>query len=167
MLEIRLLGDPVLREPTEEIDEVDDEIRRLAEEMFETMYAAEGIGLAAPQVGISLRLFVMDIRDPDEEPRALINPVVLESSGSELAEEGCLSLPGLVGEVERAARIVVEATDLDGQRSRVEVSGLLARCIQHEIDHLDGVLFIDRLSPLKRRMLLGKWKKQQREAARG
>ena len=167
MLEILLLGDPVLREPADEIDEVDDEIRHLAGEMFETMYAAEGIGLAGPQVGIPLRLFVMDIRDAEEEPRALINPVILESSGSELAEEGCLSLPGLVGEVERAARIVVDATDLEGERFQIEASGLLARCIQHEIDHLDGVLFIDHLSPLKRRMLLGKWKKQQREAARG
>jgi peptide deformylase len=135
--------------------------------MFETMYAAEGIGLAAPQVGVSTRLFVMDIRDPEIEPRALINPAIVERSGSESGEEGCLSLPGLVGEVERSASIVVEALDLQGQPIRIEASGLHARCIQHEIDHLDGVLFIDHLSPLKRRMLIGKWKKWQKETARG
>jgi len=164
-LEIRLLGDPALREPADDVAEVDDDIRRLAEDMFETMYAAEGIGLAAPQVGIGLRLFVMDIREPDLEPRALINPVIVERSGSESGEEGCLSLPGLVGEVERSADIVVEALDVGGRPVRVQASGLEARCIQHEIDHLDGVLFIDHLSPLKRRMLINKWKKQQRETA--
>lgn len=167
MLEIRLLGDPALREKAGEVEQVDDEIRRLAEDMFETMYAAEGIGLAAPQVGVNRRLFVMDIRDPDIEPRALINPVIVERSGSEGGEEGCLSLPGLVGEVERSASIVVEALDLQGEPIRIEASGLHARCIQHEIDHLDGVLFIDHLSPLKRRMLIGKWKKWQKETARG
>ena len=135
--------------------------------MLETMYAAEGIGLAAPQVGVSTRLFVMDIRDPEIEPRALINPVIVARSGSESGEEGCLSLPGLVGEVERSASIVVEALDLQGKPVRIEASGLHARCIQHEIDHLDGVLFIDHLSPLKRRMLIGKWKKWQKETARG
>jgi peptide deformylase len=134
--------------------------------MLETMYAAEGIGLAAPQVGVSTRLFVMDIRDPEIEPRALINPVIVARSGSESGEEGCLSLPGLVGEVERSASIVVEALDLQGKPVRIEASGLHARCIQHEIDHLDGVLFIDHLSPLKRRMLIGKWKKWQKETAR-
>lgn len=166
-MEIRLLGDPALREKAGEVEQVDDEIRRLAEDMFETMYAAEGIGLAAPQVGVNRRLFVMDIRDPDIEPRALINPVIVERSGSESGEEGCLSLPGLVGEVERSASIVVEALDLQGEPIRIEASGLHARCIQHEIDHLDGVLFIDHVSPLKRRMLIGKWKKWQKETARG
>lgn len=165
MLEIRLLGDPVLRTPAEEVEAVDDEIRRLAEEMFETMYAAEGIGLAGPQVGVGVRLFVMDVRDPDIEPRAFINPVIVERSGSESEEEGCLSLPGLAGEVERATEIVVEALDLDGNALRHEAAGLEARCIQHEIDHLNGVLFIDHLSPLKRRMLIGKWKKQLKETA--
>lgn len=166
-MEIRLLGDPALREKAGEVEQVGDEIRRLAEDMFETMYAAEGIGLAAPQVGVNRRLFVMDTRDPEIEPRALINPVIIERSGSERGEEGCLSLPGLVGEVERSASIVVEALDLQGEPIRIEASGLHARCIQHEIDHLDGVLFIDHLSPLKRRMLIGKWKKWQKETARG
>ena len=131
--------------------------------MLETMYAAEGVGLAAPQVGISKRLFVMDVGDPDIEPRAVINPVIVESTGSERGEEGCLSLPGLIGVVERLASVVMEGLDLDGQPIRIEADDLLARCIQHEIDHVDGVLFIDRMSPLKRKMLLSKWKKQQKE----
>ncbi len=166
MLEIRLLGDPVLRGRAEEIAEVDDELRELAAEMLKTMYGAEGIGLAAPQVGVPTRLFVMDMREPDQEPRAVINPVITHSAGSDRAEEGCLSIPGLTAHIDRAEEIVMEGMDLDGQPLRLEVSGLLARCIQHEIDHLDGVLFIDRASPIKRRMLLSKWKKMQKEAAR-
>ena len=130
------------------------------------MYAAEGVGLAGPQVGVSKRLFVMDIRDPEVEPQAVVNPVIVERSGSERGEEGCLSLPGLWGVVERSAQVVMEGLDPDGEPIRIEASALLARCIQHEIDHLDGVLYIDRLSPIKRKMLLSKWKKLQREAAR-
>jgi peptide deformylase len=129
------------------------------------MYEAEGVGLAAPQIGVSKRLFVMDVREPDTDPRAVVNPVIVERSGTERGEEGCLSLPGLVGIVERAARIVVEGQDLDGRRIRIEASEMLARCIQHEIDHIDGILFIDRLSPINRKMLLGKWKKVQKEGA--
>lgn len=132
---------------------------------METMYEAEGVGLAAPQIGVSKRLFVMDVREPDTDPRAVVNPVIVERSGTERGEEGCLSLPGLVGIVERAARIVVEGQDLDGRRIRIEASEMLARCIQHEIDHIDGILFIDRLSPINRKMLLGKWKKVQKEGA--
>ena len=133
--------------------------------MLETMYQSEGIGLAAPQVGVLKRLFVADIRDGESEPQVLVNPVVVEHEGSDRGEEGCLSLPGLVGIVERAARIVVEGQDIYGNPIRVEADDLLARCILHEIDHLDGILFIDHVSPIKRRMLLNKWKKQQREAA--
>ncbi len=166
MLEIRLLGDPILRRRAAEIEQVDDSIRKLAAEMFETMYAAEGIGLAAPQVGVSVRLFVMDCQQPDEEPRAVINPIIVESSGSDRAEEGCLSIPGLSADVDRAEKIIMEGLNLEGEPIRIEAAGLQARCIQHEIDHLDGVLFIDRLSPMKRRMLLSKWKKLQKEAAR-
>ncbi len=136
--------------------------------MFETMYAADGIGLAATQVGVLKRLFVMDIREPEVEPCAVVNPVIVESRGSERGEEGCLSLPGLVGVVERPAEIVMAGQDLDGQPIRIEADGMLARCIQHEIDHLDGILFIDRISPLERRMLLDKWKKKlQREEIGG
>lgn len=142
-----------------------EELRRLVDDMFETMYAAEGIGLAAPQVGVGKRLFVMDVREPDVEPRAVINPVIVERSGKEKSEEGCLSLPGLVGTVERSARVVMEGEDLEGNALRLEAKGLLARCIQHEIDHVDGILFIDRLSPLQRRITLKKWKKLQEEPA--
>lgn len=166
MLEIRTLGDPVLRKRAEEVPEIDDDLRRLVDEMFETMYAAEGIGLAAPQVGISKRVFVMDIRDPEVEPRAVIDPVIVESSGSDRGDEGCLSVPGISDLVERAADLVMDGRDLDGHPIRIEASGLLARCIQHEIDHLDGILFIDRLSPMKRKILLKKYEKLQRESAR-
>lgn len=149
------------------MERADDELRRLVDDMFETMYAAEGIGLAAPQIGVGKRLFVMDVRDPDVEPRAVINPVIVERNGKERSEEGCLSLPGLVGTVDRSARIVMGGEDLDGNAIRVEAEGILARCIQHEIDHVDGILFIDRLSPLQRRMLLKKWRKLQQEGAAG
>jgi peptide deformylase len=134
--------------------------------MFETMYSAEGIGLAAPQVGISIRLFVMDVGDDVVKARAVVNPRIVEREGSEREEEGCLSLPGMFGPVDRAKRIVLEGEGLDGQPIRVEAEDLVARCIQHEVDHVDGVLFIDHLSPIKRRMLLNKWKKQQKEEAR-
>jgi peptide deformylase len=134
--------------------------------MFETMYAAEGIGIAAPQVGVSKRLFVMDVGDSEAGPTAVVNPVIMERSGSERVDEGCLSLPGLFGGVDRSVHIVVEGKDLDGEPIRIEASDLLARCIQHEIDHVDGILFIDRLSPIKRRMLASKWKKLQKEDAR-
>jgi peptide deformylase len=166
MLEVRLLGDPILRQRAEEVEEIDDDLRQLAEEMFETMYSEEGVGLAAPQVGVSKRLFVMDIREDDAVPQAVVNPVIVENSGSERGEEGCLCLPGLIGAVERPARVVMEGLDLDGKPLRIEASELLARCIQHEIDHLDGILFIDHLSPIKRRMLLSKWKKLQKEESR-
>ncbi len=143
----------------------DDELRQLAQDMFDAMYENEGIGLAGPQVGVGKRLFVMDIRDEESEPRAVVNPVVIEEEGAERGEEGCLSLPGLVGVVERSKRIVMEGQDLEGSPIRIEASDLLARCILHETDHLDGVLFIDRVSPIKRKLLLSKWKKLQREAA--
>lgn len=133
--------------------------------MFETMYAADGIGLAAPQVGIAKRLFVTDIREPGVEPLAVVNPIVVEREGTERGEEGCLSLPGLVGVVDRAARVTLEAVDVSGKPIRIEASELLARVIQHEIDHIDGILFIDRLSPIKRKMLLSKWKKLMQEEA--
>ncbi len=141
-------------------------MRQLIHDMFETMYAEEGIGLAAPQIGVSKRFFVMDVGEPGTQAQAIVNPVIVEQDGSEKGEEGCLSLPGLIGEVERAAKIVVEGHDPEGNPLRIEASDLVARCIQHEIDHLDGVLFIDRLSPIKRKMLLSKWKKQRKEAER-
>ncbi len=156
----------MLRKRAEEVEAIDDELRRLAENMFETMYTAEGIGLAAPQVGVSKRLFVMDTREEGSQARAVVNPVLVERSGSERSEEGCLSLPGLVGVIERSARIVMEGLDLDGQPIRIEASELAAHCILHEIDHLDGVLIIDRVSPIKRKMLLSKWRKLRKEEAK-
>lgn len=164
LLNIELLGSEVLRAPATEVGEVDAELRRLIDDMFQTMYEAEGVGLAAPQVGISRRLIVVDVREEGREPFALVNPRIVESSaGREKGEEGCLSIPGLVSVVERAERVVVEGLDRDGNPLRVEGAGLLGRCLQHEIDHLDGVLFIDRISPLKRNMLLKKWRKMERE----
>lgn len=155
----------MLRQPGEEVEEFDSDLRELVDDMFETMYAADGIGLAAPQVGIAKRLFVIDIREPGVEPLAVVNPVIVERDGTERGEEGCLSLPGLIGVVERAARVTLEAVDAAGKPIRIEASELLARVIQHEIDHIDGILFIDRLSPLKRKMLLSKWKKLTQEEA--
>ncbi|HEX2094338.1 MAG TPA: peptide deformylase [Longimicrobiaceae bacterium] len=161
LLKIELLGSEVLRQRACEVEEVDDELRRLIDDMFETMYKAEGVGLAAPQVGVSRRVIVVDVHDEEVEPFALINPRVVEASReAEKAEEGCLSIPGISAAVERPARVVVEGLDRDGKPVRVEGDGLLGRCLQHEIDHLDGVLFIDRVSPLKRKMLLQKWKKR-------
>jgi peptide deformylase len=125
--------------------------------MFETMYAAEGIGLAAPQVGRSERVFVMDV---DEDPLAMINPEIIEREGSERAEEGCLSIPEIFGDVDRATRIVARATDLDGNQFEVELTDLAARCVQHELDHLDGKLFIDYMSLIKRKFTARKWEKE-------
>jgi len=157
--EIRVLGDPALRALCEEVETVDDEVRRLVDDLVATMHAADGIGLAAPQIGVPLRVFVYDVRDPEIEPGALINPRIVEAGGTVRDTEGCLSIPGFNETVERYATVVVEGLDRDGREVRIEASDLLSRCLQHECDHLDGVLFIDRLSPLKRRMLLNKWAK--------
>jgi peptide deformylase len=157
--DIRVLGDPALRARCEEVDTVDDEVRRLVDDLVETMHAADGIGLAAPQVGVPLRVFVYDVRDPEIEPGALINPRIVEAGGTVRDTEGCLSIPGFNETVERYATVVVEGLDREGREVRIEADDLLSRCLQHEHDHLDGVLFIDHLSPLKRRMLLNKWAK--------
>ena len=158
LLDIRVLGDPILRQPTKVVDEVSPELRRLVDDMFETMYAAEGIGLAAPQVGRVERLSVVDI---EEQPIVLINPAIIESEGKTKSEEGCLSIPEIYGDVERAARVVVRAMDIDGKPFEVEGRDLLSRCLQHEIDHLHGRLFIDYLSALKRRAASSKWAKEK------
>ncbi|NIP60103.1 MAG: peptide deformylase [Gemmatimonadetes bacterium] len=167
-LELRMMGDPILREEATEVEEVDEDIRRLAQDMFDTMYEADGVGLAANQVGVRQRLIVVDPREDGVTPRALVNPrVVGTGDETDRAEEGCLSIPGLREVVERKSTVTVEATDLDGEPVRIEAGGLHARVLLHEIDHLDGVLFIDRVSPLKRKMLLKKWKKAlaERESA--
>lgn len=160
--EIRLLGDPILRQEAGEVVRFDEELRALVRDMFETMYHAEGIGLAAPQIGISSRVIVLDLRreDAEDEPMALVNPRLAWTSEETAKQpEGCLSIPGLEEVVERPARVVVEASDPEGRPLEIEAGELLARALQHEIDHLDGILFIDRVSPLKRRMLMKKWKK--------
>lgn len=164
--EIRLYGDPVLREECRPVETVDDEVRRLIDDLWETMYAADGIGLAAPQVGVPLRVFVYDVRDPEAEPGVLVNPEIVRREGADRGEEGCLSLPGLSEVVERAARVVVRGLDERGEPVEMEAEGLLARCLQHERDHLDGVLFIDHLSPLKRRLALRKWERLEESERR-
>ncbi len=166
-----LLGEKILREPGVEVEAFDDELRALVEDMLETMYFAEGIGLAAPQVGVSLRVCVLDLRDEDNPEGGrwvLVNPVIVESSDEEeKAPEGCLSIPEMEDVVTRAVRVTVRGFDAEGEAVEVEAEGLLARALQHEIDHLDGILFIDRLSAYKRRALLKKWKKNQKEGAKG
>jgi peptide deformylase len=157
VLDIRVLGDPVLRERTLPLATVTDETRALIADMFETMYAAEGIGLAAPQVGRSERVFVMDV---DENPLAMINPEIIEREGSAREEEGCLSIPEIFGDVDRATRIVARAIGADGKPFEVELTDLSARCVQHELDHLDGKLFIDYMSLIKRKFTARKWEKE-------
>lgn len=158
--QVRLLGDPILRSVAAPVGEVTDDVRALIADMFDTMYAEDGVGLAAPQVGLGQRVIVVDPREENVTPFALVNPRVLEL-GAELdrAEEGCLSLPGLKEIVERPGTVVVEGLDRSGGRVRIAAAGLLARILQHEVDHLDGILFIDRVSPLKRKLLLSKWQK--------
>jgi len=149
VLPIHLLGSPVLREASAPVAEVTEEVRQLVDTMFETMDAAEGVGLAANQIGQAIRIAVVDA---EGSRITMINPVIAEASGKESEEEGCLSIPDVYAEVTRPGRIVLEATGRDGQPYRLDAEGLLARAIQHEIDHLDGILFLDRLSPLKRRL---------------
>ncbi|MBX6362704.1 MAG: peptide deformylase [Gemmatimonadetes bacterium] len=161
-LKIELLGAPILRQRAADVDVVDDEVRDLVRRMFDAMYAANGQGLAAPQVGIPRRIVVLDLPHEDTPSYALVNPRVVERAEERArGEEGCLSIPGVTEIVERPARVVVEAVDADGAPLRIEADGELARCLQHEIDHLDGILYIDHLSPLKRKMLLARYRKQQ------
>ncbi|MEM7415198.1 MAG: peptide deformylase [Gemmatimonadota bacterium] len=167
--EIVLMGDPVLREEAEEVTVFDDELKSLVRDMFETMYHADGIGLAAPQIGLSQRVIVIGLRGPDddEEPAevALINPIVTwESDKTEKQAEGCLSIPGLEEVVQRPAAVRVEGFDVEGNDVSVDADELFARALQHEIDHLNGVLFVDKVSPLKRRMLMKKWRKIEADA---
>lgn len=150
--EIRLYPDPVLRVECPAVEAFDDDLARLAEDMIETMYAAPGVGLAAPQVGVELRLAVVDVSVGEEEGQlhVLVNPHLLACEGRETDVEGCLSIPGITDKVTRAEHIRIEARDLAGDPLQFEAEGLLARAIQHEIDHLDGVLFTDRLTGLRK-----------------
>ncbi|MBT9139986.1 MAG: Peptide deformylase 1 [Dehalococcoidia bacterium] len=142
---IRTKEDPALREVALEVKKITPQVRKLLDELAETMYAAEGVGLAAPQVGIAKRLIVIDAQDQNGLLK-LINPLIIERKGKEKAPEGCLSFPGVVGEVERDEIVTVQATDPDGHTVQICASGLLARAFQHEIDHLDGILFVDRVT---------------------
>ena len=165
--EIKILGAKVLREPAPPVESVTDETRRLIRDMFDTMYDAGGIGLAAPQIGVLQRVLIVDVRNEDDSRHvhALVNPVIVESEKKTgKATEGCLSIPGLEETVSRPVGVTVEGLTPDGEPVRIAADGLLARALQHEVDHLDGVLFIDRLSPLKRSMLLSKWRKSGRAA---
>jgi peptide deformylase len=158
VLTVRRYGDPILRQRAEPVAEVTPEVQRVIADMVETMYHQVGIGLAAPQVGISIRLILVD--DGSRGPRALINPTIVERRGSIQGEEGCLSIPGIFGEVERSEWVRVEAQDAEGRPMAFETRGLQARVIQHEMDHLDGVLFIDRLPPVTRDRIKKKIQKE-------
>lgn len=168
-LEIVRFPDPRLKKISKPVTEITDEIRALAEEMCQVMYDEPGIGLAAPQVGHALRLFVIDTEwseeGNDREPQVMINPEFLRREGSLVWEEGCLSVPDYTADVERAAAVTIRAMDLDGKEIIEEAEGLRAVCLQHEYDHLDGILFIDRISRLKRGLYVKKRKKQLAEEA--
>lgn len=163
LLTILHFPDPRLRTVAKPVAQVDDAVRRLVDDMFETMYQASGIGLAATQVNVHQRIIVIDISEEKNEPHVFINPEILVREGTEQMEEGCLSVPGFYELVERAERIKVRALDRDGQAFELETDGLLAVCIQHEIDHLDGKLFVDYLSGLKRDRIRKRLEKQRRQ----
>lgn len=165
ILKIRVYPDPVLRERAEPVKFIDGSIRKLARDMADTMYAAPGIGLAANQVGITKRIIVVDLQDRDGRRGliTLINPEIIQASGSVKHEEGCLSVPGFFAKVCRFDRVVVKAQDLKGETVELDATGLLAVVLQHEIDHLDGRLFVDRLGPVGKELFKRKWKKRQEE----
>jgi peptide deformylase len=150
---LRIFGDPVLRGRARDVDDVDANLVALVHGMYETMEQEAGVGLAAPQVGVARRLFTYDLHD-DDGPAVVLNPEIVESSGEQVGEEGCLSVPGLRFEVIRAAHVVMRGLDLDGREVVLAGDGLLARMVQHEIDHLDGVLVLDRVDPDIRREAL-------------
>jgi len=162
-LQILEFPDPRLRIRAEPVAEVDDALRRLIDDMFDTMYAAPGIGLAATQVNVHKRLLVIDISETRDQPLALINPEIIARDGVEETEEGCLSVPGIYDKVTRAERIRVRALDRKGKQIEMEVDGLLAVCIQHEMDHLEGKLFVDYLSELKRTRIRKKLEKERKD----
>lgn len=148
ILDIKKAGDKVLKDVCDPVGKIDRKIRQLLDDMAQTMYAADGVGLAAPQVGISLRVIIIDAGDGLIE---LINPVLIESEGEEKGTEGCLSIPGIYGEVQRFSKVVVEGLNRNGKRVRIIGTGLLARALQHEMDHLDGVLFIEKAQTISKR----------------
>lgn len=162
ILDILHFPDPRLRTRAQDVLAVDDQVRTLIDDMLETMYRAPGIGLAATQVNVHRRILVIDISSEQNEPGVFINPEILETYGSEEMDEGCLSVPGIYERVQRAERVRFRALGRDGEAFELEVDGLLAVCIQHEIDHLEGKLFVDYLSQLKRQRIRKKLEKQRR-----
>ncbi|MBC7564141.1 MAG: peptide deformylase [Gemmatimonadaceae bacterium] len=158
LLDIHVLGSPILRRDTLPVQQMTTELRELVTDMFDTMYAAKGIGLAAPQVGRSERIAVLDL---DKQPLVLVNPVITLRQGRSRREEGCLSIPDIHYEVERAGKVVVQALDVDMQPITLEGTDLFGTCLQHEIDHLHGKLFLDHLSILKRRQAMRDWDEEK------
>lgn len=163
-LEILELPDDRLRTVAKPVEQFDDRLRQLVEDMTETMYAAQGIGLAATQVNVHQRLLVLDVSENQDTPRVYVNPRIVASEGTETCEEGCLSVPGIYAEVSRADKVRVAAFDQHGEAFEEDLESLHAICLQHEIDHLNGKLFVDYLSPLKRRMVSKKLEKQRKIA---
>lgn len=163
--EIVKFGASVLRQECASVSEVDSEVHSLVDDLFDSMRAAEGVGLAAPQIGIARRVCVIDVsvQQPDYPPIALINPRIISDVGTQVGEEGCLSFPDLYGDVKRAESVTVEALNLDGETFTTEGSGFYARALQHELDHLNGVLFVDHLSSLKRQLMRSALKRLKKE----
>lgn len=164
LLHVLRYPDPRLHKVAAKVVRVDDEVRKLIKDMAETMYAAPGIGLAATQVDVHKRVIVIDISDTRDQLQVFINPEMIEKSGEVEWEEGCLSVPGIYEKVQRAQRIKVQALDAAGERFRLEAEDLLAVCIQHEMEHLEGKIFVERLSRLKQQRVLAKLRKQLRQA---
>jgi peptide deformylase len=158
--EIRVYGDPVLKQRAAEITDIDGKIARLADEMLTAMYAAPGLGLAAPQVGVQKQLFVYDLQD-ETGSHTLVNPTIAESRGEWVYDEGCLSIPGLYVEIARPKEVLLSGVDLDGNEVQIEADELLARLFQHELDHLNGVLMFDRMTPEQRREAMAEWRHMQ------
>lgn len=165
ILEIRYLGDPILRRATRPVESFDEELDRFVDDLLETMYAAEGVGLAAPQVGEERRVTVIDVSEVRDGSEAivLVNPRIVERRGEVRSEEGCLSIPGVIETIDRAAEVEVAYLDRTGGTRTIAGADLLARALQHEIDHLDGILFIDHLGPLRRRLAVREFRKALQE----
>ena len=163
--EILIWPDPILKKKASPVAKVDDSTRALVKDMFETMYAADGVGLAAPQIGVSQRVIVLDTtpRQPESRPLAMINPEIVAMDGETTYTEGCLSIPGEAEDVDRAARITVRFLDPDGAEQTLECDGLLAIAVQHENDHLDGIVFVDHVSTLKRELIRKRMKRLKAE----
>ena len=159
MPSIRIIGDEILREIAEQVTEYNDNLKYIANEMIDIMHDSEGIGLAAPQIGISIRLLVVDIStlEKNSGPKIFVNPEILESWGENTLNEGCLSIPGVQEEITRPERILLKYNNLNGEQVTEKFEGWMARVIQHELDHLNGILFIDYLSPIKQKLVLNQF----------